>query len=94
MLLTIKKEIEETIAVETPAYFKDNVTHYLYRISEYEIMQVGDNLIAITRKGEEKFESNVAKVIEFLPSTEAEFTNTLNAILTTINILTNYATAI
>jgi hypothetical protein len=79
MLLTIKKQIEETVEFKTPAYYKDVCGHYFINESG-QLVTVRDRLVTVWEPEQCYYQSNIEQVLnEGKPCERAEFDSAYNA---------------
>jgi hypothetical protein len=79
MLLTVKKQIEETVEFKTPAYYKDICGHHFINESE-QIITVRDRLITIWEPAQSYYQSNMEQILnDSKPCDRAEFETAYNA---------------
>lgn len=92
--ITVKRitEVEETIDIDLPAYFKDSSNYY--KIDDDAVLQAGARLFFVTPKGGLFYDSTVKDTVKFEPSTDADFMNAYNALMSIINPLVNSAKCI
>lgn len=72
MLLTVKKQIEETLEVKTPAYYKDPYGYY-YINAEGQLVTIRDTMIAIWNPGTHCYDDSIRDAIKGKPSEKEEF---------------------
>ena len=87
--IKVRKEVEETINIDLPAYFKDGINQY--KVDEDAIIQVGQKFLFATLKDGIFYNSDFDKAVKYEPSTDAAFTNAFNACMSIINPLVNNA---
>lgn len=96
MLVKIKKQIEETIELELPAYFK-NKLGTISKITENNIITVSVVSVYVIQKNsniENLYNETVRYTITGEQSNNAEFMNVFNAMMALINPLINNAVII
>ena len=92
MTITIKKETQEIIELQTPAYFKDNFC--IYKVDEDVIVDVRETQITVWKKSSYCFDDLLSKAIIKTPATDAEFINTYNKLMSNISPFVNNAKCI
>ena len=88
MLVTISKQVTETVELEINAFFKGEYFGH-YKTLDHGILQASDN--GITFWPYVDFPSKPAELLKANPSTEAEFMNVFNKTMSVINPLVNNA---
>lgn len=79
MLLTIKKQIEETVEFKTPAYYKDICGHY-YINEAGQLVTVRDRLITMWDPSQIYYQSNIEQIMnDGKPCERSEFETAYNA---------------
>lgn len=73
MLLTVKKQVEETVELKTPAYYKDICGHYFINEAG-QLVTVRDRLVTIWEPEQCYYQSNIAQILnDGKPCERAEF---------------------
>lgn len=79
MLLTVKKQVEETVELKTPAYYKDNCGHHFINEAE-QLITVRDRLVTIWEPGQSYYQSSIEQILnESKPCDRAEYDAAYNA---------------
>jgi hypothetical protein len=79
MLITVKKEVEETIEVNAPCWLRDKYSDKLTHItSDGGIVIINKGLVALFEAGESFTNENIHQAISAgVPTTELEFRNAM-----------------
>lgn len=79
MLLTVKKQVEETVELKTPAYYKDICGHHFINEAE-QLITVRDRLVTIWEPTQSYYQSNIEQILnESKPCERSEFEAAFNA---------------
>jgi hypothetical protein len=79
MLLTIKKQVEETVEFKTPAYYKDICGHYFINEAN-QLVTVRDRLVTIWEPEQMYYQPNIEQIMnEGKPCDRTEFDAAYNA---------------
>lgn len=81
MLLTVKKQIEETVEFKTPAYYKDICGHYFINESG-QLVTVRDRLVTVWEPEQMYYQSNIEQIMnDGEPCDRSEFDAAYNAVM-------------
>lgn len=79
MLLTVKKQIEETVELKTPAYYKDMCGHHFINEAG-QLITVRERLITVWDPEQSFYQSNIEQILtEGKPCEQSEFDAAYNA---------------
>lgn len=91
MLLTVKKQIEETVELKTPAYYKDMCGHHFINEAG-QLITVRDRLITIWDPGQSFYQTNVEQILnESKPCEQSEFDAAYSAAIQKIQLAVGVA---
>lgn len=62
MQLTIKKQVDETVEVKTPAYYKDACGYYFINEAE-QLITVRDRLVTIWEPTQSFYQPNIEQIL-------------------------------
>lgn len=91
MLLTVKKQIEETVELKTPAYYKDMCGHHFINEAG-QLITVRDRLVTIWEPNQLYYQSNIEEVFnESKPCEQSEFDAAYSAAIQKIQLAVGMA---
>lgn len=94
MKITVSKIQKEVIEIKTPAYFKEG-SSFIKIVDENSFIKLHSKMITVWEKKDYCFESDVQDFINnYNTSTDAEFMNAYNNVMSSISPLVNSAKCI
>ena len=94
MQITVSKIQKEVFEIETPAYFRDG-SSFVKIVDENSFIKLHSKMVTVWEKKDYCFESDVQDFINnYKPSTDAEFMNAYNVVMSSISPLVNNAKCI
>lgn len=91
MLLTVKKQIEETVELKTPAYYKDMCGHHFINEAG-QLITVRERQVTIWDPGQSFYQSNLQQILnESEPCEQSEFDAAYNAAIQKIQLAVGVA---